>query len=158
MDLTAGTALRSVHQKTAHVVAVDAYSGVRAMYDLTVADLHTYSVMAGATPVLVHNDPAPVPPIIQNAIDAYNRGQLSQRMTGPADARVPDVFRGDTGPIGARRFWRDAKIYDVPGGGNDWRLLVKADGTIGWVGPKGGVAGAGHNYDRITTYTPPLAE
>lgn len=66
--------------------------------------------MAGNTPVLVHNDPAPVPPIIQNAIDAYNKGELTQRMTGPTGAQVPDTFRGDTGPIGARTFWRDAKI------------------------------------------------
>lgn len=125
-------------------------------YNLTVDGIHTYYVLAGSTPVLVHNDPAPMPPIIQNAIDLYNSGRLSQRMTGPADARVPDVFRGDTGPIGARRFWGGATIYDVPGGGNDWRLLVKSDGTIGWVGPTGGKAGAGHNYDRISTYKPPI--
>ena len=93
------------------------------MFNLTVQDTHTYYVLAGNTPVLVHNDSAPVPPIIQNAIDAYNDGQLSQRMTGPRDARVPDVFRGDTGPIGA-------------------------------VGPTGGARGAGHNYDRISTYKP----
>jgi hypothetical protein len=142
-----------------HVASVDGFNinehRYAAAYNLTVDDLHTYYVLAGTTPVLVHNDPEPVPPIVQNAIDAYNRGQLSQRMTGPAGRRSPDVFRGDTGPIGARRFWKDAKIYDVPGGGNDWRLLVKADGTVGWVGPTGGVRGAGHNYDRISTYKPP---
>jgi hypothetical protein len=31
------------------------YLGARDMYDLTVADIHTYYVVAGATPVLVHN-------------------------------------------------------------------------------------------------------
>jgi RHS repeat-associated protein len=155
-DLHIGDTLRTATTRAgAQVIAVSTYVAARTMLDLTVGDVHTYYVLAGDAPVLVHNDPAPVPPIIQDAIDAYNNGQLSQRMTGKKGAEVPDVFRGDTGPIGARNFWRDAKIYDVPGGGNDWRLLVKSDGTIGWVGPTGGVRGAGHNYDRISTYKPP---
>jgi hypothetical protein len=126
-------------------------------YNLTIDTLHTYYVEAGQTAVLVHNAGSfPTPPkIVQNAIQQFLNGQLTQRMTGPAGQRVPDSFRGDTGPIGARTFWKGATIYDVPGGGNDFRLLVKSDGTIGWVGPTGGRAGAGHNYDAIYTYKPP---
>ncbi len=154
-QLATGTVLLAYDGQAAIVTGTRPVSGHAHMRNLTIDALHTYYVIAGTTPVLVHNDPAPVPPIIQNAIDLYNSGQLSQRMTGPAGARVPDVFRGDTGPIGARRFWGGAAIYDVPGGGNDWRLLVKSDGTIGWVGPTGGRAGAGHNYDNISTYKPP---
>ncbi|TDO39650.1 RHS repeat-associated core domain-containing protein [Paractinoplanes brasiliensis] len=37
------------------VVAVKNFSGNRLMRDLTVADIHTYYVLAGRTPVLVHN-------------------------------------------------------------------------------------------------------
>ena len=113
-------------------------------------------MIAGQVPVLVHNagtSPTP-PPIIQNAIAQYLDGQLTQRETGPAGARVLDFYKGNTGPIGARTYWRGAKIYNVAGGGNDYRLLVKDDGTIGWVGPTGGKAGAGHNYDAIYTYKP----
>ncbi|MFG2045656.1 polymorphic toxin-type HINT domain-containing protein [Dactylosporangium sp. NPDC048998] len=154
-QLEPGEQLRSTGGQDGRVLFRENYVGSQWMYNLTVDALHTYYVMAGATPVLVHNDPAPPPPMVQNAIDAYNNGQLTQRMTGPKDAQVLDFFRGDTGPIGARRFWKGAKIYEMPGGGNDWRLLVKSDGTIGWVGPTGGVRGAGHNYDRIFTYMSP---
>lgn len=106
--------------------------------------------------MLVHNAGSSTtpPPIIQNGIDMYRNGQLSQRMNGPKGNRELDFFRGDTGPIGAPRFWKGAEIYDVPGGGNDYRILVKSDGTIGWVEPTGGRAGAGHNYDAIKTYKP----
>ncbi|WP_259275652.1 RHS repeat-associated core domain-containing protein [Micromonospora chalcea] len=134
-------------------------------FNLTVNGLHTYYVMAGGAPVLVHNDGPTPPRLVQEGIDAFNRGELRQRMTTKMEngrpvrvngqtVQVPDEFRGDSGPIGARKFWKGAKIYEIPGGGNDYRLLVKADGTIGWVGPKGGRPGAGHNYDRITTYRP----
>jgi hypothetical protein len=39
------------------VVAVDNYTGAAEMRDLTVATIHTYYVVAGDTPVLVHNTP-----------------------------------------------------------------------------------------------------
>jgi hypothetical protein len=80
VDLTAGTALRSVHQKTAHVVAVDGYSGVRAMYDLTVADLHTYYVLAGKAPVLVHNDDVVVPKWARDEIARIKAGDGTPRI------------------------------------------------------------------------------
>jgi len=38
------------------VVAVDNYTGAAEMRDLTVANIHTYYVVAGDTPVLVHNN------------------------------------------------------------------------------------------------------
>jgi hypothetical protein len=37
------------------VAAVDNFTGAQNMYNLTVADTHTYYVLAGNTPVLVHN-------------------------------------------------------------------------------------------------------
>lgn len=38
------------------VVAVDNYTGAAEMRDLTVANIHTYYVLAGTAPVLVHNN------------------------------------------------------------------------------------------------------
>jgi hypothetical protein len=38
-----------------YVVAVHTYNGAKDMRNLTVADIHTYYVVAGNTPVLVHN-------------------------------------------------------------------------------------------------------
>ncbi|WP_433650288.1 polymorphic toxin-type HINT domain-containing protein [Micromonospora zamorensis] len=53
-DLRPGDALLG-RGGPATVTAVQRYAGSRVMHNLTVADLHTYYVIAGSTPVLVHN-------------------------------------------------------------------------------------------------------
>ncbi|HLL64208.1 MAG TPA: polymorphic toxin-type HINT domain-containing protein [Micromonosporaceae bacterium] len=53
-DLRPGNALLS-RGKPATVTAVQRYTGSRIMHNLTVANVHTYYVVAGTTPVLVHN-------------------------------------------------------------------------------------------------------
>ncbi|WP_093742803.1 polymorphic toxin-type HINT domain-containing protein [Streptomyces sp. DvalAA-14] len=53
--LTPGHALETASNSHALVRAVRAVPGAAAMYNLTVNQLHTYYVLAGATPVLVHN-------------------------------------------------------------------------------------------------------
>jgi RHS repeat-associated protein len=54
-DLTPGTKLRQADGTTIVVVGVRNFHQRRTTYDLTVGTLHTYYVLAGATPVLVHN-------------------------------------------------------------------------------------------------------
>ncbi|MEU9092829.1 polymorphic toxin-type HINT domain-containing protein [Streptomyces sp. NPDC048428] len=54
-NLTAGTDLRTPDGTTVSVTANRAYSKRARTYNLTVDDLHTYYVLAGETPVLVHN-------------------------------------------------------------------------------------------------------
>jgi Pretoxin HINT domain/Scabin-like len=54
-DLTPGTHLRTVDGSVETVSAVRAWAGSRDMRDLTVDNIHTYYVVAGTTPVLVHN-------------------------------------------------------------------------------------------------------
>lgn len=54
-DLTAGTKLRTETGTTVTVTKVHNFHQHQTTYDLTVGDLHTYYVLAGATPVLVHN-------------------------------------------------------------------------------------------------------
>lgn len=53
--LTPGHALNTAANQHVHIAAVTAYPGDRDMYNLTVNQLHTYYVLAGNTPVLVHN-------------------------------------------------------------------------------------------------------
>ncbi|MEE3920555.1 polymorphic toxin-type HINT domain-containing protein [Micromonospora sp. BRA006-A] len=78
-------------------------------FNLTVNGLHTYYVMAGDTPVLVHNDGLTPPRVVQDGIDAFNRGELRQRMTTKMEngrpvrvngrtVKVPDEFRATPGP------------------------------------------------------------
>ncbi|WP_213457195.1 polymorphic toxin-type HINT domain-containing protein [Rhizomonospora bruguierae] len=54
-DLQPGDRLRSTDTITITVVSVTNYTGARTMYNLTVDNIHTYYVLAGTTPVLVHN-------------------------------------------------------------------------------------------------------
>jgi hypothetical protein len=43
------------------VIRVHSFRGARTMRDLTVANIHTYYVMAGNTPVFVHNSSCDIP-------------------------------------------------------------------------------------------------
>jgi RHS repeat-associated protein len=54
-DLKPRARLRSVNGDVEHVVAVRTWTGLAPMHDLTIAATHTFYVLAGATPVLVHN-------------------------------------------------------------------------------------------------------
>ncbi|MFE6870741.1 ricin-type beta-trefoil lectin domain protein [Kitasatospora sp. NPDC057692] len=56
-NLNPGDALQSPDGSTSQVLAVNRWTQQQAVRNLTVADLHTYYVMAGGTPVLVHNCP-----------------------------------------------------------------------------------------------------
>ena len=58
-DLDAGHRLRSFDGTTVWVAKTTRYAGQQVMYDLTVDTIHTYYVIAGKIPVLVHNcDPS----------------------------------------------------------------------------------------------------
>ncbi|MDX2709205.1 polymorphic toxin-type HINT domain-containing protein, partial [Streptomyces sp. PA03-6a] len=53
--LTPGHALNTAENRNVHIVDVHVVSGAADMYNLTVAELHTYYVLVGVTPILVHN-------------------------------------------------------------------------------------------------------
>jgi len=62
-ELKAGHALDTADGHHAFVVAVHATPGAADRWNLTIDQLHTYYVVAGGTPVLVHNTtPVPTPP------------------------------------------------------------------------------------------------
>ena len=54
-ELAVGDELQTADGTVATVAAVVTFAGPQAMHNLTVADVHTYYVLAGQTPVLVHN-------------------------------------------------------------------------------------------------------
>jgi Pretoxin HINT domain len=56
-QLEPGHELRSSDGSTVRIVDVDVFAGQHEMRDLTVSTIHTYYVVAGTTPVLVHNSP-----------------------------------------------------------------------------------------------------
>ncbi|MGW5395431.1 RHS repeat-associated core domain-containing protein [Streptomyces sp. NPDC003952] len=54
-DLQVGTTLRTSTGKHVEITALNTYTKRQRTHDLTISDVHTYYVLAGATPVLVHN-------------------------------------------------------------------------------------------------------
>ncbi|MER5301681.1 polymorphic toxin-type HINT domain-containing protein [Streptomyces lasiicapitis] len=54
-DLRSGQLLRTSAGSYVQITAVERWTQQASVHNLTVADLHTYYVVAGATPVLVHN-------------------------------------------------------------------------------------------------------
>ncbi|WP_344379720.1 MULTISPECIES: polymorphic toxin-type HINT domain-containing protein, partial [Streptomyces violaceusniger group] len=54
-DVITGMQLRTDKGKTVTVTSVRHFTKLQRTYDLTVSRTHTYYVLAGATPVLVHN-------------------------------------------------------------------------------------------------------
>ncbi|MCX4575589.1 RICIN domain-containing protein [Streptomyces sp. NBC_01571] len=54
-DLKPGQTLRTSNGATVMVARVHRYHQLHSAYNLTVENLHTYYVLAGATPILVHN-------------------------------------------------------------------------------------------------------
>ncbi|SDL91212.1 intein C-terminal splicing region [Streptomyces wuyuanensis] len=59
-DLTPEDTLRTPAGGTAQINAVRHWTGLAPAYNLTVNNLHTYYVLAGETPVLVHNSNRPL--------------------------------------------------------------------------------------------------
>ncbi|MGH3391007.1 MAG: putative toxin, partial [Actinomadura sp.] len=99
-ELDGGDRLRTTAAgRSATVRATHEYTLVERVYNLTVDDLHTYHVMAGGTPVLVHNSGAPGP-------DPCRVGQAGERAAGITKntnkvqingrTRIPDELNATT--------------------------------------------------------------
>ena len=105
-DLEPGTRLHTPNGAPAQVTTTHSYPGRRYMYNLTIADIHTYYVLAGKTPVLVHND--------NGGIDLSNAAEVQGRFPvgGALDAGGPAngiLYRTQNGSI------RNYAVYDADG-------------------------------------------
>ncbi|MGW4697819.1 DddA-like double-stranded DNA deaminase toxin [Kitasatospora cineracea] len=59
-EIRIGDTLRTDTGATAQVASIRHWTALQPAYNLTVADLHTYYVLAGTTPLLTHNSPSPI--------------------------------------------------------------------------------------------------
>lgn len=88
-DLRPGTELRRADGTTVVVRGVRSFHQHGTTYDLTVGTLHTYYVLAGDTPLLVHNCPtggaADLPDFDPNGIPRHQPGAAASR-SGEASA------------------------------------------------------------------------
>ncbi|MEU7160418.1 ALF repeat-containing protein [Streptomyces chrestomyceticus] len=88
------------------------------------------------------------PKIIHDNVKKVMNGERSQRRNPDG---TPDFYEGRTSgpnktPPSVLRKWKDAKIYDMGDGENNYRILVNNYGDIGWISE--------HNYNRVTIYDP----
>ncbi|GHI27869.1 hypothetical protein Shyd_92400 [Streptomyces hydrogenans] len=146
VDATAlrpGDLLRRPDGTTAKVTATRDHHREATTYDLTVAGLHTYYVLAGATPVLVHNDDCFTAP----ASYVNRHGELTN---GTYTVSYPAMLKhlpGSSGPtksvflkgVDAEKATLDAAAYADAHGlweGNKAKVYV-ANGPVGVVGRTG---------------------
>ncbi|MFJ2896192.1 polymorphic toxin-type HINT domain-containing protein [Streptomyces sp. NPDC087218] len=149
-QLKLGMTLRSDDGSSLIVKANRSFIKNARTYNLTVDGLHTYYVLAGATPVLVHNaggDPV-TPNIILRGLQQIQDGTLEQRRN--PDGTL-DYYQGGNNRKTA--WWEGAKIYAPDPNNHDYRILEK-NGQYKWVGPNGNQKGAGHNYNKLMDIAP----
>ncbi|KPM55134.1 hypothetical protein ACG83_17630 [Frankia sp. R43] len=100
-QLTTGDHLQTPTGQPTTITTTHTYQRVDTVYNLTIADLHTYYVLAGNTPILVHNSNCN---IIASGID--NSAALSSHGVG-------DVFSGVYDPVDGRLVLRLSVDDDV---------------------------------------------
>jgi len=139
VDLEAGQLLQTASGTWIQITAVKRWNETRRVHNLSVADIHTYYVLAGSTPVLVHNtNGCGLPDLAVNSaqfgkkwgkhaqdygLDPANpahRELFMRRMqeihAGPHEVRIGPIMKGGLDNIMYRQ-------------GNDL-LITKMDGTF----------------------------
>ncbi|WP_305730785.1 HNH endonuclease [Streptomyces mirabilis] len=113
-DLTPGTKLRTTDSTTVTVAEVHNFHQHQTTYDLTVGTLHTYYVLAGVTPVLVHN--------CNRAYLDFNDAER-QKVYDANAAKNGGKYRCDyCGQTVERRGSRDAAGNAIPGRPDDAQI------------------------------------
>ncbi|MFJ3822033.1 HNH/endonuclease VII fold putative polymorphic toxin [Streptomyces nodosus] len=145
-QLTVGHALNTAANTHVYVANVKVRPGDRDMYNLTVADLHTYYVLAGETPVLVHNSNCvPSTRVLPSRNAAFRsakrdlgipNGQQPDelRMTPMTDRSGRQIMNPDGTPVMTRE-------YVFTRGGGD-RVIIQ-DHSAGHYYGEGGVGDQG---------------
>ncbi|MEW2116045.1 polymorphic toxin-type HINT domain-containing protein [Streptomyces sp. NPDC005474] len=112
-DLAPGMTLRTDEGDTVAVTANRAYDDHVRTYNLTVDDLHTYYVLAGTTPVLVHN--ASCDEAVENFGSINSARNSARSSAGLGDDAVP--FVQEIGPHKGR-----VTGMQSPDGMRGWRI------------------------------------
>ncbi|MEV4439200.1 polymorphic toxin-type HINT domain-containing protein, partial [Streptomyces sp. NPDC049577] len=112
-DLKPGAELRTDSGAPASVMAVRHFSKKQRTYDLTVDGIHTYYVLAGSIPVLVHNctvapgvHHVPTPQEAQEIIQNAPRGSSAAKKSDPYH-RAPIFVQDEIAEKG--KVWRQAQ-------------------------------------------------
>ncbi|MGC0402948.1 RHS repeat-associated protein [Streptomyces sp. SAI-126] len=148
-DLEPGHVLNTATNQHVRVINVETRPGQADMYNLTVEQLHTYYVLAGERPVLVHNSNCPTGRLsddlpsgmskkIAEAYDAVRLGEIPSH----------NVYGGKEHP-----WWAGAKEYRVPGRPETDRILVRTVQTKN--GPVDVYGWTNTHYTKIQKFSAP---
>ncbi|WKX09807.1 LamG-like jellyroll fold domain-containing protein [Streptomyces sp. NL15-2K] len=96
-DLKAGYKLQNGDGGPTKIAEVKAYTAQRVTYDLSVDGLHTYHVLAGATPVLVHNCGTTPPGVACNCAPGTGAGPADVPIRNSGPWTRSDIIRGSLG-------------------------------------------------------------
>ncbi|MFH9828229.1 polymorphic toxin-type HINT domain-containing protein [Streptomyces bobili] len=156
-NLTPGTTLRTDDGTTVTILANRAYQQRARTYNLTVDDLHTYYVLAGATPVLVHNSSCV--PEVRTLPSRSSAFRAAKRDLGIPNGQQPDELnmvpmtnrKGENilNPDGTRVMTRE---YVFTRGGGD-RVIIQ-DHSYGHYYGEGGVGDQGAHFN-VRPYSNP---
>ncbi|MEU2429881.1 polymorphic toxin-type HINT domain-containing protein [Streptomyces sp. NPDC007861] len=121
-SLTPGHELSTAAGKRAVLINTTHRAGTADMYNLTVADLHTYYVLAGATPVLVHNSNGCPTGRLSDPLPRGMNNKIASAYDDVKAGRIPshDTYSGREHP-----WWAGSKEYRVPGRPETDRILEK---------------------------------
>ncbi|WP_346342709.1 polymorphic toxin-type HINT domain-containing protein [Streptomyces sp. SID685] len=110
--LTPGHDLNTVKDRHVVLVKVNVLAGSADMYNLTVEQLHTYYVLAGETPVLVHNSGGWCGPGFRTASEAGISPNDAKRIQNAADKAGQPVI-----VVGSR-------ANGTPNAASDWDYIL----------------------------------
>ncbi|MEU1510027.1 ricin-type beta-trefoil lectin domain protein [Kitasatospora sp. NPDC005748] len=128
-DLTVGHALTTPDGQPVTITAVHALHGQARMYSLTVTELHTYYVLAGTTPVLVHNcgEVAVDTNAVTDALSGAKTAEVDAALAGRAPVLSPTAHR------------------ELLEGGHS------AEGISSWLSARGGRMGPASTSDGVSS-------
>lgn len=120
-ELKPGKTLQTSDRSTATVKTNRAFTKHARTYNLTVDGLHTYYVLAGQTPVLVHNSNCPNGKLS----DPLPRGMNNKIASAYDDVKAGRIPSHDTYGGREHPWWAGSKEYRVPGRPETDRILEK---------------------------------
>ncbi|MFJ8795965.1 polymorphic toxin-type HINT domain-containing protein, partial [Streptomyces sp. NPDC102462] len=119
--LRAGMTLRTASGQIAKVSAARHFTKRQITHDLTIEGVHTYYVLAGQTPVLVHNSNCPNGKLS----DPLPRGMNNKIASAYDDVKAGRIPSHDTYGGREHPWWAGSKEYRVPGRPETDRILEK---------------------------------
>ncbi|MGI8335232.1 polymorphic toxin-type HINT domain-containing protein [Actinomadura scrupuli] len=139
-----GQHLRTLNGTSMRVTSALTYPGHPTVRDLTIADVHTFYVEAGHTPVLVHNSggcphlrmdgiPEDAHPYIENVVRQMDEDGTLPPGVRQGKSKIGDgIYGGEGLPQQAPRYYVETDIFPTAPGGTrpDGRLVFGLRGEI----------------------------